>query len=53
MGDDKSKVFNLGLCKLTLIMSEIEFVLSKPLQYYTYHPIIFLHYLYKNKNIIK
>jgi len=33
MGDDKSEVFNLGLSKLALVMSEIEFLLSEPLQY--------------------
>jgi hypothetical protein len=33
MGDDKSEVFNLGLYELTLVMSEIEFILSELFQY--------------------
>jgi hypothetical protein len=33
MGDDKSEVFNFGLCELAFVMSEIEFVLSEPFQY--------------------
>ncbi|KIM83337.1 hypothetical protein PILCRDRAFT_69665, partial [Piloderma croceum F 1598] len=33
MGDDKSEVFNLGLCELALVMLEIEFVLLELFQY--------------------
>jgi hypothetical protein len=32
MGDDKSKVFNPGLCKLALVMLEVEFVLLESFQ---------------------
>jgi len=32
MGDDKSEVLNLGLSEFALVMSEIKFVLSEPLQ---------------------
>jgi hypothetical protein len=33
MGDDESKVLDLGLGKLALVMAKIEFVLSESFQY--------------------
>jgi hypothetical protein len=53
MRDDEAQVFDLGLCKLALVMSEIEFVLSESFQYQTCDSVVLFHRLCKDEDVIQ
>jgi len=49
----KAQVFDLGLCKLALVMSEIEFVLSESFQYQMGDLVMLFHCLCKDEDVIQ
>src|SRR5882762_8703340 len=53
MQDDDAQVFDLGLCKLTLVVSKIEFVLSESFQYQMCDSVMLFHCLCKDENVIQ
>src|SRR6202790_3777904 len=53
MRDDEAQVFDLGLCKLTLVMSEIEFVLSESFQYQACNSVVLFHRFCKDEDVIQ
>src|SRR6266436_3904386 len=53
MRDDEAQVFNLSPCKLALVMSEIEFVLSESFQYQTCDSVMLFHRLCKDEDVIQ
>jgi len=53
MRDDEAQVFDLGLCKLALVMSEIEFVLSESFQYQMGDLVMLFHCLCKDEDVIQ
>jgi hypothetical protein len=52
MKDDESEVLNLGLGKLALIMTEVEFVLSELLQHQVGHLVMLFHCLREDQDIV-
>jgi hypothetical protein len=52
MGDDESKVLDLSLGKLALVMAEIEFVLLESFQYQAGHPVMLFHCLREDQDIV-
>ena len=53
MQDDESKVFHLGLLKLTLLRFEIELVLVELFQHQVYNAVVLLLGLSEDENVIK
>jgi len=53
MRDDEAQVFDLGPCKLALVMSEIEFVLSESFQYQACDSVMLFHRLCKDEDVIQ
>ena len=53
MRDDEAQVFDLGLCKLTLVVSEIEFVLSESFQYQACDSVVLFHRFCKDEDVIQ
>jgi hypothetical protein len=51
--DDEAQVFDLGLCKLALVVLEIEFVLSESFQYQTCDSVVLFHRLCKDEDVIQ
>jgi hypothetical protein len=51
--DNEAQVFDLGLCKLALVMSEIEFVLSESFQYQACYSVVLFHCFCKDKDVIQ
>src|SRR6267154_628539 len=53
MQDDEAQVFDLGPCKLALVMSEIEFVLSVSFQYQMCDSVMLFHRLCKDEGFVQ
>src|SRR5882757_9189310 len=53
MRDDEAQVFNLGLCKLALVVLEIEFVLLESFQYQMCDSVMIFHCLCKDEDVIQ
>src|SRR6267154_496535 len=53
MQDDEAQIFDLGPCKLALVMSEIEFVLSESFQYQMCDSVMLFHRLCKDEDVIQ
>ena len=53
MRDDEAQVLDLGFCKLTLIMAEVQLVLSESFEHQSCHPVMLFHRFCEDENVVQ
>ena len=53
MRDDEAQVLNLGFCKLTLVMVEVQLVLSESFEHQVCHLVMLFHRFHKGEDVVQ